>query len=708
MRFSAKFAKKLQMKAGVQNSVSIVPTVPKPPWWIVVVLGVYLVSAAAIVLWRLHESTLQSQSRDLNLLSHALTDELDRGLRGVEEGLQVLAVELGDGRLKATAPDAGAALGMRAGLMPLVETIWLIGPSGNLIAASGSSPVPDLNSFLPALPRVQEKVTAISRSFVGEGSDKSLIAMAISASVSTGEVAGGWIVAGIPAKSLLGAFAAAVPAADARMAVLRDDGVRLAGSIGDSGSLGESVRAARLASSPIAVSQRVISGKNRLVTLQDLPRYGLKVVMTRDMDVLLQAWQESVVLTLMGMILLFAVLAVSARLIQRANRNHAEAAHALETQRARATKLESLGTLAGGVAHDFNNVLAGIIGYGEMAQDSTEAGSNQARHLEKAMQAAMRGKALVERILAFSRGGAHALMVFELEPVVEEVLTLLAASLRPGIILERQLDAHGGKLRGDPTQAFEAIMNLCTNAMQAMPDGGMVSVGLKRFHVPAPRVLSHSHLAAGNYLVLNVSDQGGGIGAEVMDHLFETFFTTRGGQSGTGLGLAVVHGVVVEFGGAVDVTSTPQHGASFTLYLPECPDALGDARVEQDAMPTGNGEAILVVDDDPALVSLSEEWLTRLNYSPVGYDNPAAALQSFRADPARFAAVITDEVMPGMTGTQLTEALKELAPALPVLLVTGYGGDLFASRAAAAGVTRVLSKPLRRAEIARALAEILR
>ncbi len=696
------------MKAGLKNSVLPPKKMPLTLWGIAFILGLYLAGAAAIVLWRLHESTLQSQSRDLNLLSHALTDELDRGLRGVEEGLQVLAVELGDGRLRPAASDAGAALDMRASLMPLVRTIWLIGPTRHLIAASGKSPVPDLDSFLPALAATRDKVTAISRPFVGGDPDNPLIAMAIRANVLTGAIAGGWIVAGIPSKSLLGAFAAAVPAADARMAVLRDDGVRLAGSIGDSGSLDEAARAARLAASPVAVSQRVISGKNRLVTMQDLPRYGLKVVMTREIDVLLQAWQESVVLTLMGMILLIAVLAVSARLVQRANRNQAEAARALETQVARATKLESLGTLAGGVAHDFNNVLAGIIGYGEMALDAAAPGSNQARHLDKAMQAAMRGKALVERILAFSRGGAHALTVFEIEPVIEEVLTLIAASLRPGVIIERKFDADGAKLRGDPTQAFEAIMNLCTNAMQAMPDGGMVSVGLKRVHIPAPRVLSHSQLAAGNYVLLNVSDQGGGIGAEVMDHLFEPFFTTRSGQSGTGLGLAVVHGVVVEFGGAVDVTSTPERGASFTVYLPECVDALGDSAVAPAVVPTGGGEVILVVDDDPNLASMSEEWLTGLNYVAVCYSDPVAALESFRVNPKRFAAVITDEVMPGMTGTQLTGALKEIAPGLPVLLVSGYGGDLFASRAAAAGVNRVLSKPLQRAEIARALAELLR
>jgi CheY-like chemotaxis protein/two-component sensor histidine kinase len=363
--------------------------------------------------------------------------------------------------------------------------------------------------------------------------------------------------------------------------------------------------------------------------------------------------------------------------------------------------------LAGGVAHDFNNVLAGVVGYGEMAQDAAPPGSDQARHLEKAMQAALRGKALVERILAFSRGGARSSTIFELEPVVEEVHSLLATSLRPGIVLERILEAPGALLRGDPTQAFEAIMNLCTNAIQAMPAGGMASVRLERMHVNAPRVLSHSELAAGDYLVLTVADEGNGITPQVMEHLFEPFFTTRSAQSGTGLGLAVVHGVVAEFGGSIDVQSTPGHGARFTLYLPECKDAPGSPAPMTQATRRGAGQALVVVDDDPALVALAGEMLKGLGYAPVGYTDPVAALAAIREAPHRFAAVITDEAMPGMSGTELTMALRQQAPRLPVLLISGYGGALLASRADAAGVTRVLTKPLRRDELAQALADLL-
>jgi CheY-like chemotaxis protein len=363
-----------------------------------------------------------------------------------------------------------------------------------------------------------------------------------------------------------------------------------------------------------------------------------------------------------------------------ANRRRGEAQRAAQAQRARASRLEALGTLAGGVAHDFNNVLAAIVGYGEMARDAAAAGTTQARHLDRVLQAALRGKALVERILSVSRGGARAATVFALEPVVEEVLALLSASLRPGIVLERALEAPHAHLRGDPTRVFEAVMNLCTNALQAMPQGGMLSV----------------------------ADQGKGITPEVAEHLFEPFFTTRTAQSGTGLGLALVHGVVAEFGGAIDVQGTPAHGARFTLYLPECADGAAPVPAPAPTAAAGSGQALLVVDDQPELVAMTQEMLSGLGYRATGFSDAAAALAALRAEPARYAALVTDEVMPGLSGTALADAARAVAPTLPVLLVSGYGGLSLAQRAAAAGVRRVLAKPLQRAERAAALPEVLR
>ncbi|HSW07337.1 ATP-binding protein [Aquabacterium sp.] len=687
-------------------------TAPPPsriwrPWLIALALWLLLAASASVALWHLRRDALDSQARELNLLSLALTDELDRGLRGAEEGLRALRTELQQGRLPLTGSDSTLSLHTRAELMPLVRTLWLVDRSGKVLAASDDTPPPPLAAFSPALDMLAADATSLSRPFAVADHPDTQVALALPMARAPG-TGDGWILAAIPASALLGAFSAARPAADARMAVLRADGVRLAGANLGPPARDEASVAQHLASRPSLALRSFRDGSEHLVGLHSMPRYGLRVLVSRDLAAMLAAWRGAAEGAGIALALLLAIGAAAVHFVQRAERRRSEAQRALQAQLTRASKLESLGTLAGGVAHDFNNVLAGIVGFGEMAQDAAPAGSAQARHLDKVLQAALRGKALVERILAFSRGGARSSTVFELEPVVEEVLTLLAASLRPGVVLERALEAPAARLRGDPTQAFEAVMNLCTNAMQAMPGGGMLSVQLQRDAVTAPRVLSHSALAAGDYLALSVTDQGEGIRAEVMEHLFEPFFTTRGAQSGTGLGLAVVHGVVAEFGGAIDVQSQPGQGARFTLYLPECTETLGAVEPVPKATAPGAGQRLLVVDDEPELVGLVLEMLRGLGYAPEGCIDPAAALQALREHPHHFAAVITDEVMPELSGTRLTQALRAFAPDLPVLLVSGYGGASLAQRAAAAGVSRVLAKPLQRADLARALADLLR
>lgn len=676
-------------------------------WLIALGLGLALAMASAAFLWHLRSDAFESQARELGLLSLALSDEIDRGLQGTAEGLNAVRSELRDGRLPLTGSEAPRALRTRADLMPLVRTLWLLDHDGRVFSASDATLAPGLTSFKPTLDQHAGNVTAVSRPFVDPLTQETLVALAVPFDAPAGS-SGGWILAAMPAASLLGAFSAASPARDARMAVYRDDGALLAGWIVKTPTRDEAGVAERLARPRDIELRQFRDGTERLVSLHSLPRFGLKVMLTRDLEVVLVGWREAAQLTAFGLVLILTIMAASVFFIQRADRRRTRAQAALQAQLSRTSKLESMGTLAGGVAHDFNNVLAAIVGFGEMAQDAAPQGSKQARHLEKVLQAALRGKTLVERILAFSRGGAHTSLVFELEPVIEEVLGMLAVSLRPGVVMAQELDAKGARLRGDPTQAFEAVMNLCTNAMQAMAEGGMLTVELARVSTTDRRVLSHSQLAAGNWVALSVSDQGAGITPAVMEHLFEPFFTTRSAGAGAGLGLAVVHGVVAEFGGAIDVQSQTGQGARFTLYFPEGTDAMATPANPTKAAPTGTGQTLLVVDDEPALVAMTEEMLRGLGYNPVGFTDPVEALRALHADPLRFSAVITDEVMPGLTGTQLVESLRADAPNVPALLVTGYGGALLAQRAVAAGVTRVLSKPLQRAELAQALAEVLR
>jgi signal transduction histidine kinase/CheY-like chemotaxis protein len=686
------------------------PAPPSSSWrvWLAVGAGwLVLALAAAAVLWHLRSQALTAQQRELSLLSQALTDELDRGMRGAEEGLQALQGELREGRLARAGSLATRELRTRADLMPMVKDLWLLDDQGRATAQSGDQRPPALAGFLPRLDHLEGRVIAVGRPFVPAGSNQAMVTLAMHGLDEQGRLSG-WVVGTVPAPGLLGAFPAAVPAPDARMYVFRQDGALLASANAPPLRSDEAGIAESLARHPDLEQRHFTDGSDNLVAKHGVGQYGLVVVVSRNLRQVLSGWHGAMQLTLATLGLLLLILLGAVHLVMRAEQRRLQTQRSMDAQQSRASKLQALGTLAGGVAHDFNNVLAGIVGHTEMAQDGTEPGSAQARHLDKVMQAALRGRSLVERILSFSKGGARSASVFALEPLIDEVLALMSGSLRPGIVVERDLAAPGARLRGDSTQAFEALMNLCTNAMQAMPDGGRLSVRLDRWQAGSPQVLSHSRLMPGAYLRLSVSDQGSGISAPVMERLFEPFFTTRGAQSGTGLGLAVVHGVVAELGGAIDVQSAPGHGACFTLYLPECTQDEGGVPAVPRALPPGRGQRVMVVDDEAELVGMSMEMLAALGYAPDGFVDPAAALEVLLERGHSYAAVITDEVMGSLSGTQLTAEVRRHLPDLPVLLVSGYGGALLAQRAAHAGVTRLLAKPLQRAELAEALAQVLR
>jgi signal transduction histidine kinase/CheY-like chemotaxis protein len=671
-------------------------------------LGAWVVLAVVVVvtLWYLRQASLAHQLRELNLLTLASSDAVERGMRGVEEGLHVIRTELEEGHLSLDDESAARTLKTRVGLMPLVQSLWVIDDRGEALTTLQPLPHPDPASFHPPLASTPKDVLSLSRPFDGGGGEQDLLAFAVRYSVGQ-QGTSGWIIASAPNASLVGAIGGALPSTDASMLVLRSDSTRLV-AVNALPSQLPPVEAAAFGVEQMAPGIQSFAQGDMLVAQRFIPRYGVKVVVYRDLAAALGDWRLTAELAAASLTLLLVAMCLALYKIQQADRRRAEAQRALTLQVSRSGKLESLGTLAGGVAHDFNNVLAGIVGYGEMAQDSATPGSAQARHIDKLLQAALRGKDLVERILTFSRGGARTLTVFEVGPLVEEVLTLMSASLRSGIELNLQIEAPSSRIKGDATQVFEAVMNLCTNAMQAMPNGGTLGVSLRRESVQEPRVLSHSRLARGGYVVLSVSDQGMGITPQVMEHLFEPFFTTKAAQSGTGLGLAVVFGVVAELGGGIDVDSSPGQGARFTVYLPECVEGLGTPVSAESSAVRGAGQRILVVDDEPELVALNVEMLRSLGYEPQGFTDARAALRSIENDPGRYAAVVTDEVMPELTGTQLTQALRQVAPLLPVLLVSGYGGALLGERASATGVTRVLTKPLQRHQLARALSDIVR
>jgi PAS domain S-box-containing protein len=379
----------------------------------------------------------------------------------------------------------------------------------------------------------------------------------------------------------------------------------------------------------------------------------------------------------------------------------------MERKLRQAQRLEAMGTLAGGIAHDFNNILGAIFGYGEMALRDAPAGTRLRRDLEAILTAGERGRALVDRVLTFSRSGVGERVPVHVEKVVIEALDLLRPRTPAGILTEARLDACSAAILGDPTQVHQLVMNLATNAIQAMPDGGALAVSLELFHGESARPATVGELSAGEYIRLTVTDSGGGIPDEILDRIFDPFFTTKEVGVGTGLGLSLVHGIVMDIGGALDVKSTIGMGSTFTVFLPRAADAVESAGGHASALPNGNGECVLIIDDEEPLVKLAARTLEELGYVPFAYTSATAALAAFRHDPARFDAVITDERMPGMSGSALAREVRSLRDDLPILLMSGYIGGGLMERAREAGADDVLKKPLSARDLATGVARIL-
>jgi PAS domain S-box-containing protein len=372
----------------------------------------------------------------------------------------------------------------------------------------------------------------------------------------------------------------------------------------------------------------------------------------------------------------------------------------LEAQLKQAEKMQAVGHLAGGIAHDFNNILGAIIGYGELAQRKAEG--DQKRYIDVIMDAGNRAKALVNQILSYSRAEGAEKAAVIVAPVAQEVCDLVRGSSPKVIDVRFSSGANDAAVMGDPTRLHQLLMNLSTNAIHAMEEGGTLDVAVDTERVEAPRKVRSGEVPSGQYVRITVADSGHGIAPEVIDRIFEPFFTTKPAGRGTGLGLALVHSVVTEHQGYIDVASELGRGTTFTVWIPRIEGAAaGEGPAAE--LPMGRGQAVLVVDDEPEVLAALEEMLATLGYEPAGFRNGREALDAARAEPRRFEAVVSDEVMPELTGTQLAIELRKLNPTLPILIASGYGGAGFETRALSAGVNRVIKKPYRMSEIAEIL-----
>lgn len=377
----------------------------------------------------------------------------------------------------------------------------------------------------------------------------------------------------------------------------------------------------------------------------------------------------------------------------------------MERQLRQSQKMEAIGTLAGGIAHDFNNILTAINGYTELSLlPGTDPGRLRS-NLEQVLRAASRARDLVSQILAFSRQTEQEMRPVSLVPIIKEAVRFLRASLLASIEIRQHIEADSDMVLADPTQLHQVLMNLCTNAGYAMRDnGGILDIRLSTMTYDGSVAFGRSSLKSGTYLRLSISDTGHGMERDVLEHIFEPYFTTKSRGEGTGLGLAVVHGIVQNHGGDITAYSELGKGAMFEVMLPVIEVSQGDGEAAPPSV-AGGSEAILVVDDEPALVQMAAYILEPLGYKVYTANGPERALNIVSLHD--FDLVITDKIMPRMTGFVFADEIRKIRPAVPIIMCTGYAEKTDADKARKAGICKVLSKPYNLQEIASAVREAL-
>ena len=379
----------------------------------------------------------------------------------------------------------------------------------------------------------------------------------------------------------------------------------------------------------------------------------------------------------------------------------------LERQLRQAQKMEVLGSFAGHIAHDFNNILTLVLGHSEMALRRLPENDPVGAHVRHIAKAGHRASKLIKQMLMFSRQLEQERRPVAIHVVVREVLDFLRASLPPTIRLEESV-ADCGMILADPTQIHQVVMNLCTNAYQALQDrSGVMTVLLEVVDLGPDFALDVGELAQGCYVRLSVRDTGNGIDAATLPHIFDPFFTTKKPGEGTGLGLSTVHGIVAGYGGGIAVHSTVGQGAVFDVYFPR----LDGAAQLSESMPeglVGGSERILFVDDNEEIAEMAHWSLEQLGYSVTAFSSSAKALAQFRDHPQDYDIVITDQVMPELTGADLARSLLGIRSDLPIILVTGFGHGITSEQAREIGISAYLMKPFSEQVLTQAIRRALK
>jgi PAS domain S-box-containing protein len=380
----------------------------------------------------------------------------------------------------------------------------------------------------------------------------------------------------------------------------------------------------------------------------------------------------------------------------------------LEKRLIQAQKMEAIGTLAGGIAHDFNNVLYSIIGYAELTMDDLPEDSLAQNNLKELLIASNRAKDMVQQILTFSRQAETEKKPIKVQSVVKEAIKFLKTSIPTTIEICQNIDADCGPVLADPTQIHQVVMNLATNAYYAMRSkGGLLNISVTTEEISIDDSVSYLDFNPGTYIKLTVSDTGHGMNKEIIEKIFDPYFTTKLPGQGTGMGLSTVHGIVKSHGGAIKVYSESGKGTVFYVYFPMIETKPAEPKIVSAENIQKGSERILLVDDQEQIVFMVKQILERLGYDVVARTSSVDALEAFRAGSDRFDLVITDMTMPNMTGVELATKLLEIRPDIPIILCTGFSELTDTNKAKALGIREFLMKPIVKDQIARAIRKVL-
>jgi nitrogen-specific signal transduction histidine kinase/CheY-like chemotaxis protein len=399
-----------------------------------------------------------------------------------------------------------------------------------------------------------------------------------------------------------------------------------------------------------------------------------------------------------------AVLGVSIDITK--NKQAEEERRNMEAHLQQAHKMESIGTLAGGIAHDFNNILEIIIGNTELALDDVQEWNTAKRNLKEIRIASLRAKDVVRQLLSFARKTRLEKKPTKIAPIVKESLKLLRSSIPTNIEIRQNIPTDVDTILADPTQINQVLINLCTNAGHAMTDGGIIEIILKNVEFGETATAQYPDLNPGRYVNLTVSDTGHGVSKEEIDRVFDPYFTTKEVGKGTGMGLAVVHGIVKEHNGMITLESKPGKGTTFSIFFPGVEK---DAVIESEPaekLPTGN-EKILFIDDEPSIVNMARQMLERLGYEVDTKMSSIEALGLFRSNPNQFDLIITDMTMPLMTGDKLVIEILNIRPDIPIILCTGFSEKIDEKKAKAIGAADYIEKPLHKHDFAFRVRKVL-